>query len=194
MNMKGKARKELDRALKKEEILGAALKLFLSKGIKETKLEEIAESVYLTKPTIYYYFKSKDDIIEALVSKGWKQMLDVAKSYYDLNDPYNSFFNIVQHQMELYRTSYELLKFLFLASNQVSEFDSKGEIKEWAMHKRELMDMYEKLLVKLVGDQDRVYLIQKAIGGIVHGILNLGRPPREKDFENAMDFLKRILE
>ena len=190
--MKGKTRKEIDRALKKEEILRAALKLFLDKGIRETKLEEIAESVYLTKPTIYYYFKSKEDIVDALIEKGWNQLLDVAKRNFDLDNPRDSLFRIIEEQMELYKNKYELLKFLFISSNQVSEYEN-GSIKPWALAKNELMDMYEELLIKLVGE-DKVSVVQKAIGGLIHGILNLGRPPEDKDFEKAMEFLKKIIE
>ena len=190
--MKGKTRKEIDRALKKEEILRAALKLFLEKGIRETKLEEIAESVYLTKPTIYYYFKSKEDIVDALIEKGWNQLLDVAKRNFDLDNPRDSLFRIIEEQMELYKNKYELLKFLFISSNQVSEYEN-GSIKPWAVAKNELMDMYEELLIKLVGE-DKVSVVQKAIGGLIHGILNLGRPPEDKDFEKAMEFLKKIIE
>ncbi len=190
--MKGKTRKEIDRALKKEEILRAALKLFLDKGIRETKLEEIAESVYLTKPTIYYYFKSKEDIVDALIEKGWNQLLDVAKRNFDLDNPRDSLFRIIEEQMELYKNKYELLKFLFISSNQVSEYEN-GSIKPWAVAKNELMDMYEELLIKLVGE-DKVSVVQKAIGGLIHGILNLGRPPEDKDFEKAMEFLKKIIE
>ncbi len=190
--MKGKTRKEIDRALKKEEILRAALKLFLEKGIRETKLEEIAESVYLTKPTIYYYFKSKEDIVDALIEKGWNQLLDVAKRNFDLDNPRDSLFRIIEEQMELYKNKYELLKFLFISSNQVSEYEN-GSIKPWAVAKNELMDMYEELLIKLVGE-DKVSVVQKAIGGLIHGILNLGRPPEDKDFEKAMEYLKKIIE
>ena len=190
--MKGKTRKEIDRALKKEEILRAALKLFLDKGIRETKLEEIAESVYLTKPTIYYYFKSKEDIVDALIEKGWNQLLDVAKRNFDLDNPRDSLFRIIEEQMELYKNKYELLKFLFISSNQVSEYEN-GSIKPWAVAKNELMDMYEELLIKLVGE-DKVSVVQKAIGGLIHGILNLGRPPEDKDFEKAMEYLKKIIE
>ena len=190
--MKGKTRKEIDRALKKEEILRAALRLFLEKGIRDTKLEEIAERVYLTKPTIYYYFKSKEDIVDALISRGWNELLNVAKKNFDSENPKESLFRIIQEQMELYKNKYDLLKFLFISSNQVSEYDN-GSLKEWAVAKKELMDMYEELLTKLVG-REKVSVVQKAIGGLIHGILNLGRPPEDRDFDQALNYLKKIVE
>ncbi len=193
MSMKGKTRKELDRILKRDEIMRAALKLFLEKGIRDTKLEEIAESVYLTKPTIYYYFKSKDHIVDALAAKGWQYLYDVAKRNYNPDNPRESFFKIVREQMNLYKTRYELLKFLFISSGYVSEYDSEGKLKEWANYKKELMEMYENLLENLVG-KDRVSLVQKAIGGVIHGILNLGRPPEDKDFVNALEFLNKLID
>ncbi len=191
--MKGKTRKELDRELKRDEIMRAALKLFLEKGIKDTRLEEIAESVYLTKPTIYYYFKSKEHIVDALAARGWQYLYEVARRYFDPENPRDSFFKIVREQMNLYRTRYELLKFLFVSSGHITESDGEGNLKEWASYKKELLNIYGDLLEQLVGEE-RVPVVQKAIGGLIHGILNLGRAPEERDFENAIEFLKKLVD
>lgn len=51
----------------KEKILYAALKNFLIIGIDQTSLNSIAESVNIKKPSIYYHFKSKDDLVNQCV-------------------------------------------------------------------------------------------------------------------------------
>jgi len=54
----------------KERILTTANKLFYSEGIRAVSLDVIAEKAGITKKTVYYHFKSKDDLIEAyLVSR-----------------------------------------------------------------------------------------------------------------------------
>ena len=50
----------------KEKIVQTALKLFLSKGINETSMNEIAEEIGVSKPAIYHHFKNKDTLIEAI--------------------------------------------------------------------------------------------------------------------------------
>src|SRR5262252_1791483 len=44
-----------------------ALKLFAEQGYEKTSLREIAEQLGVTKAALYYYFKSKEDIVRSLV-------------------------------------------------------------------------------------------------------------------------------
>lgn len=45
-----------------------ALELFTEQGYEKTSLREIAERLGVTKAALYYHFKSKDDIVNSLVS------------------------------------------------------------------------------------------------------------------------------
>lgn len=45
------------------EILNAALRVFAEHGYAATRLEDVAAAAGVTKGTIYYYFKSKDDLL-----------------------------------------------------------------------------------------------------------------------------------
>ena len=44
-----------------------ALQLFAEQGYEKTSLREIAEHLGVTKAALYYYFKSKEDIVRSLV-------------------------------------------------------------------------------------------------------------------------------
>jgi AcrR family transcriptional regulator len=44
-----------------------ALELFAERGYDKTSLRELAERLGMTKASLYYYFKSKDDIVQSLV-------------------------------------------------------------------------------------------------------------------------------
>jgi AcrR family transcriptional regulator len=44
-----------------------ALQLFAEQGYEKTSLREIAERLGVTKAALYYYFKSKEDIVRSLV-------------------------------------------------------------------------------------------------------------------------------
>jgi TetR/AcrR family transcriptional regulator len=62
-------------------ILGTALDLFAVKGYDATSVREICEAAGITKPTLYYFFGSKDGVFQALVSGGFVQyrtMVDAA--------------------------------------------------------------------------------------------------------------------
>lgn len=53
---------------RKEEILICALKMFAEKGYRNTSINSILEELHIAKGTFYYYFKSKEEILdEALI-------------------------------------------------------------------------------------------------------------------------------
>jgi len=49
----------------KDRILDAANRLFYDEGIRAVSIDAIAEKAGITKKTLYYHFKSKDDLIAA---------------------------------------------------------------------------------------------------------------------------------
>jgi AcrR family transcriptional regulator len=46
-----------------------ALELFAEQGYDKTSLRELAQRLGMTKASLYYYFKSKDDIVQGLVDE-----------------------------------------------------------------------------------------------------------------------------
>ena len=61
-------------AMRREEILEAAIKLFGRKGFDATRAEDIATSAKLAKGTVYLYFKSKEAIYVAAVTQAVKEL------------------------------------------------------------------------------------------------------------------------
>ena len=53
----------------RERILDEARQLFLTRGYAETSMQEIADSVGMTKPALYYHFKDKQDLLLAVLSR-----------------------------------------------------------------------------------------------------------------------------
>lgn len=51
------------------EIVDVARKVFSRKGYRQTTMEAIARAAKMGKSSIYYYYKSKEDIFEAVVVK-----------------------------------------------------------------------------------------------------------------------------
>jgi AcrR family transcriptional regulator len=60
-------RKMREKNLRIESILEAAKKVFFSKGYTKATMDEIALEAEISKPTIYQYFKSKDDLFFSLM-------------------------------------------------------------------------------------------------------------------------------
>ena len=61
--------KRTDTETRKDELLEAASDLFLEKGYRDTSVNSIVESIGVSKGTFYYYFDSKEDVLDGLVEK-----------------------------------------------------------------------------------------------------------------------------
>lgn len=55
--------REDQREKKRQAVLQTAARLFNERGFHATSLDDIAERLHVTKPTLYYYVKSKDEIL-----------------------------------------------------------------------------------------------------------------------------------
>lgn len=68
-------------ATKREAILDAAANLIVEKGFENTSLADLASRLNVTKPTLYYYVESKDQLLFELQEIGFaavKNALDAA--------------------------------------------------------------------------------------------------------------------
>ena len=54
---------------RKKEILDIAEELFITKGYDNTSTTDILEKVGIARGTIYYHFKSKEEILDALIDR-----------------------------------------------------------------------------------------------------------------------------
>ncbi|MES2423209.1 MAG: TetR/AcrR family transcriptional regulator [Pseudomonadota bacterium] len=64
------------RASKREAVLRVAAQIFNEKGFHATSLDEVAERLNITKPTLYYYVKNKDEILFECVNIGLQMLQD----------------------------------------------------------------------------------------------------------------------
>ncbi len=72
-------------AKRKEQIVRAAITAFARSGLKETSMDDIVSESGLSKGAIYWYFKSKDELISELLNtffdpgeiSRWEKMLEV---------------------------------------------------------------------------------------------------------------------
>jgi len=69
----GRRAQSAEAAARWNEILNAAAQSFYEKGYEGTSLQEIAEAAGLLKASIFYYIKSKEDLLLALVTRAQEQ-------------------------------------------------------------------------------------------------------------------------
>ena len=73
-------RKEREKEQRREAILDAAEDVFSRKGLQSSTMDEIAERAELSKPTLYLYFGSKEDLYQAVANRGLDILEQVFRS------------------------------------------------------------------------------------------------------------------
>lgn len=68
--------REQQREAKRNAVLQAAAQMFNERGFHATSLDDIAARLNVSKPTLYYYVKNKDEILLQCVSKGLTMTLE----------------------------------------------------------------------------------------------------------------------
>ncbi|WP_455716442.1 TetR/AcrR family transcriptional regulator [Anaerosporobacter sp.] len=94
----------------REKILECALNLFYQKGYDAVGVQEIVTLAGITKPTLYYYFKSKYGLLEALLQERCCKMNDQLRkaAYYNGDLVYSleryakTMFTIAESDMRFY--------------------------------------------------------------------------------------------
>ena len=99
---------------RQEEIVRAASKRFSRHGFGKTTLDEIARDVRIGKPTIYHYFKSKDELFYSSIDFQSKQFIEDIKAIFNNQDlpvgarllEYFAFKETINHR---YKLLYDLI-------------------------------------------------------------------------------------
>lgn len=69
-------KRQQNRILRERRILDAALTIFSQKGFVNASMDDIAAEAGLTKPTLYQYFPSKDELFTAMMTEERDHMLE----------------------------------------------------------------------------------------------------------------------
>jgi len=107
----------------KARVARAALEVFTAKGYAAASMREIAERGGLTKPTLYYYFGSKEGLYRSLVVDNLVELNHrLARAASGEADPREKLLAFVELFFEFCRESPALLKLAFMAVYRCDSF------------------------------------------------------------------------
>lgn len=125
----------------KEAILNAASKLFSHYGFNKTTMEDIAKAVRKGKSTLYYYYKSKEDVILDLISRETCYIFDKINAAIRLNisayERLYTYFNVVTQEVEKVANLYNICRL---------------ELKENFIIQKRLKEIYNDKQVEVIKD------------------------------------------
>lgn len=71
---------------RKNEILDIAEQLFVAKGFDNTSTNDILRKIGIARGTLYYHFKSKEEILDAVTKRITKNLVEKSKEIFSQNE------------------------------------------------------------------------------------------------------------
>lgn len=140
----------------KETILLAATKLFAQQGYDGTSIRDIVETAGVTKPVLYYYFKSKEELYSYLINDAYSFFFNEIRL---VLNTHQSFLTRLKHLIHLYITCHETyddtVRIIYNAAFGTSRNHPKVNIQKWEIEHIRLLTcffqegIHEKTLRKL---------------------------------------------
>ena len=72
---------------KRQQLLWAAVRVFARKGFHASRVGDIAEEAGVAHGLLYHYFKSKDQVLEAVFHENWSVLLARIASVEETDEP-----------------------------------------------------------------------------------------------------------
>ncbi|HLY28839.1 MAG TPA: TetR family transcriptional regulator [Aggregatilineales bacterium] len=66
--------RDVERQRREQDILQSASRLLAERGYAELNMDDLAEAVGISKPTLYQHFKSKEDLVRQVVLQSYETM------------------------------------------------------------------------------------------------------------------------
>ena len=141
------------------EIIEAATKRIDNHGIQELTIKNLAADIFLSEAALYRHFKSKNDILVALLRYSILDMrnrIDVISSDDQLN-PVEKIIGVFNSQLESFVAKPAIVSVIF--SEGIFQFN-----KELSSILKEMMDMMHEYISMLVEQGQNQNRIRKSIG------------------------------
>ena len=88
--------------LRQNEIIEACKSLYQTKGFREVTIKEISKKTSFSRPTIYNYFETKEEIFLALLTREYDRWTDKLETVSESNDNWDqdAFAKALAHTLE----------------------------------------------------------------------------------------------
>ena len=182
------------RKIRQERILTGALEVFKSKGLDNSTMEEIAAESGFGKATLYYYFRSKEEVFSAILENGWQMLwLSLEPVIAADTTPRKIFIQMLLKITENIRNRPGLFEFLFNAPKIISFEDEP-----WKKYQNHMYSTLHSLLEEGIKTGEfpdiNPKLLFKAMGGLFMGLVLMGEKKEslsEQDIEKLLSQLIR---
>ena len=140
-------RQEKEREFRKKQILDGALTVFHENGLNGTTMDEIARVSDFGKATLYYYFRSKEEVFSSILDRGWTALWkSLEDDFLSDKNPRESFIKILTILAQKTQNNRNEYEFLFNAPKTIMSLEEKKPI--WKSYQQRLYTSLKELLEK----------------------------------------------
>jgi AcrR family transcriptional regulator len=166
-------RRDREKRKMRDQILKAAMKLFLKEGFEKVTIRRIAEDIEYSPATIYLYFKDKNEILYALHEQGFEELYKRQEAVLSIRDPLARLKRHGQVYMTFALEKPEYYDLMFIMRGPARKFIKE---KEWTAGRRSyelLRKNIEECIVAGYLPQGNLDVAAFSIWSLVHGIVSL---------------------
>ncbi len=181
--------------LNREHILKIAQEIFSKYGYKKTTLDDIANAVRKGKSSLYYYFKSKEDLFQAVIIKEVDILAHELEIVINRNtDPADKLRDYILTKLSAFRN---LANFYHAIESDVTAVDFIDEIK--IRYGQDEIRMIKRILIEGVRKNEfEIYDFNLAAIGITTAIKGLEMPLTAGNYgkvnlERSVDIILKII-
>ena len=181
--------------LNRENILKIAQDIFSKYGYKKTTLDDIANAVRKGKSSLYYYFKSKEDLFQAVIMKEVDILAKELEIVINRNtDPVDKLRDYILTKLSIFRG---LANFYHAIENDVTAVSFIEDIKR--KYEQDEIRMIKRILIEGVRKNEfEIYDFNLAAIGITTAIKGLEMPLSagiygSVNLERSVDIILKIM-
>lgn len=132
---------------KKEWITDAAITVFARKGIFDTRIADIANEAGIGKGTVYEYFKSKEEVIDASIERFMAEVFEkLGAEVFFISDPIKKIQIMIEKTVELFHKEMENKSFY------VDIFRESLSSKKRNLIMRDMYKQYRGMIAEILND------------------------------------------
>lgn len=183
------------RDVNRENILKIAQDIFSKYGYKKTTLDDIANAVRKGKSSLYYYFKSKEDLFQAVIMKEVESLAKELDRVVNRNtEPVDKLRDYMMTKINTFRN---LANFYHALENDVTAISFINEIK--LRYEQDEIKLIKRILIEGVRKNEfEIYDFNLAAIGITMAIKGLEMPLSAGSYGNlnldrSVDVILKII-
>ncbi len=157
-----------------DNIIAAALEMFIEEGYEKVSIRKIAEVIEYSPATIYLYFKNKDELMFLVQQKAFDQFFELLAPVLEIEDPIEQLWDLGRRYLNFGINNSELYDLMFMLQSPMNAAEAQEDGWECGYETFHLLEVIVMNCQKAGYYQGRdSNLVSMELWSLVHGMMSL---------------------